>query len=112
MRGIMKPDWVIRIEMSRFFDRKSELRGRTVKGAFKDTIYRGVFASKLEEEFTAPEIKEAIKLGYISDEKIMVGATMRNIYLWLESECVYQPTTYKRWLYNTKSWLATHFISR
>lgn len=96
--------------MSRFFETKAELRARTSKGTFKDKIYRGVFAQTLENKFTKIEIAQAIDAEYIAKEQIMAGDMIRNIYVWLEKECVYQPVWHKRVIQNAKSWLVNKGI--
>lgn len=107
----MKADWVIRIEMARFFDKHSELRGRTSIGLFKDEIYKGVFVRALIEKFSPNEIKVALKNGWIAHEKINVNGTIRGVYLSLQHPCVYQPSPYKRAIKRIVDWfISTRFF--
>lgn len=107
----MKADWVIRIELARFFDKHSELRGRTSVGLFKDEIYRGVFKTTLQNKFSAGEIQTAIKNEWLSPEKINVGGTLRHIYLSLQHPCIYQPSRYKRTIKRIVDWfISTRFF--
>lgn len=104
-----KADWIVRIEMARFFESKAELRARTSKGTFKDKIHRAVFASTLEDKFDAMEIAQALDSGYIAKEQIFTES-VRNIYVWLEKECEYQPVWHKRVFQQAKSWLVNKGI--
>jgi len=105
-----KAEWIVRIEMARFFESKAELRARTSKGTFKDKIYRGVFAQTLENKFTAMDIAQAVDAEFIAKEQILAGDMIRNIYVWLEKECIYQPVWHKRVIQNVKSYLASRGI--
>lgn len=108
----MKADWIIRIELARFFENKAELRARTKKGVLKDKIHRAVFAATLRDEFSESEIKRALKLDYLAVEQIWVEGTKKTIYCWLEKECEFQPVFYKRWALKSRLWLEAIGILR
>lgn len=108
----MKADWIIRIELARYFENNAEIRVRNKATKLKDTIYRGTFAQTLEEEFAKSDIARAIKIGLLTTDKIRHEAgAIRNVYLWLEKECEYQPIWYKRWFQKTLEWLRTKFLT-
>lgn len=107
----MKADWIIRIEMARFFENHAELRVRTDQGLVEDTILRGVFHRTLLKDFTQAEIHKAVKLGYIVKKSIMVSGSHRTVYGWTEKPCVYQPVWYKRWYVKVKSFMAEKLTS-
>lgn len=96
-----RADWMIQIDLRNFFDRHAELRARTSKGTLKDKIHVAVFAPTLESKFTKGEIATALDSGYIAREQIQIESGVRNIYVWLDSECKFQPTWYKRWAQRT-----------
>lgn len=101
----MKQDWIIRLELSRFFDKHKEIRVRVRKGLLKDRILFGVFESTIKKEFPPEEIKKGIKLGLLYPDQIAVGGTVRRVFGWTEEECQYQPVWHKRVLASIKSFL-------
>lgn len=108
----MKADWIIRIELARYFENHAQMRVRSKVTKLKDSIYRGVFASTLEEEFAKADLRRAVVIGLLASDKIRHEAgAVRNIYLWLEKECEYQPVWYKRWVQQLKTWLQSKFLT-
>lgn len=102
----MKADWVLEIEIRNFFEKKKELRMRVTadSGPLKDRILFGVFEKTLLEEFTAKEIAQAVKAGYLVSEKIVVNGSLRNAYGWTEQPCQFQPNWFKRNVQKYLSW--------
>lgn len=94
----MGQKWIVEIQVRNFFKKKFDLRARTKIGKFGDTIRRANFESTMLEEFTDSEIRNALEYGIIVKDKIRIRGTVRNILVWMEEECKFQPIWWKRWI--------------
>lgn len=102
----MKAEWILKHEMTRFFENKFELRARIRADLFKDRILKACFSKTLEDVFRDDEIKFAIKQHWIVKDQINDGVVVKNIYAWELEECKYQPVWYKRKFQEAKNWFA------
>lgn len=102
----MTASWMLRHKVKRFFHNNFEIRTRIEKQLFGDKIHRAVFTKTLEKAFTGAELRTLLDETIIVKEQIFDGKSVRNVYVWLEEACEWQPIWHKRMIQKFVRWLS------